>query len=300
MQWPCIITAMVTPFTETGTLDETRAEELARWLILNGSEGLVVAGTTGESPTLSLEERERLFYAVKRGAGNAPVLMGAGSNDTYHAKMLSQQAASWGADGVLLVAPYYNKPPQEGLFRHFVHIAQNLPIPVMLYNVPGRTGVNLAASTVAKIVAACPNVFAVKEASGQIGAMEQLLEECPDTLLYSGDDALFFPAMALGARGVVSVASHVVGPEMASMATALRNQDLPYARALHFRLLPIFRDLFSWPNPIPLKWLMNRLGLPAGPLRLPLVYPEDTGSLVRLEQSIRALKMDTQVGQHAS
>ncbi len=299
MQWPCIITAMVTPFTEDGVLDEARAESLAGWLVANGSEGLVVAGTTGESPTLSRSERERLYYAVRRGAGNAMVLMGTGSNDTHHAVEMSQEAARWGADGVLVVTPYYNKPPQEGLFQHFVKIAENLSAPVMLYNVPGRTGVTLAADTVARIAKACPNVVAVKEATGQIESIERLLEICPGMMVYSGDDALFYPALTLGAHGVVSVAAHVVGPEMAALVQAFRSGDITAARGLHGRLLPIFRDLFSWPNPIPLKWLMNQLNMNVGPVRLPLVYPQDTSTLERLKVNVEDLRRE-KIARHAS
>lgn len=282
MQWPSIMTAMVTPFTEHHALNEERAEELARWLIAHGTEGIVVAGTTGESPTLSDEERERLYHAVRRGAGSVPIFVGTGSNDTEHARKMSHQAARWGADGVLLVTPYYNKPPQEGLFRHFVRITEDLPIPAMLYNVPSRTGVHLEARTVRRIMQASPNVVAVKEAAGRIEGFEELAQECPDVIIYSGDDALFYPALALGATGVVSVAAHVAGPAMAEMARAFRQGDGERARRLHYMLLPIFRDLFVWPNPIPLKWVMNRLGMAVGPVRLPLAYPEDTTALERL------------------
>lgn len=290
MRFPCIITAMVTPFTEQGLLDEGRAESLARWLIAHGSEGLVVAGTTGESPTLSESEREQLFYAVHRGAGSAPVFVGTGSNDTRHAKLLARQAEDWGADGVLVVTPYYNKPPQEGLFQHFVQIAESISVPIMLYNVPGRTGVNLDPGTVAQIVKACPHVVAVKEASGGVESMEALLEECPDILVYSGDDTLFYPGLTLGAQGVVSVAAHIVGPEMAALAKAFQNGDMAQARSLHFLLRPIFRDLFCWPNPIPVKWLMNQMGMSVGPVRAPLALPKDTTNLERLRRNAQALR----------
>ncbi len=290
MHWPCIITAMVTPFTEQGDLDEQRAEELARWLVHHGSEGLVVAGTTGESPTLSDSERERLYHAVRRGSGSASIFMGTGSNDTRHSALMSRRAEEWGADGVIVVTPYYNKPPQEGLYRHFVHVAESVTIPVMLYNVPGRTGVNLDAETVARIAQSCPNVAAIKEASGHLTTLDTLHQTCPNLYIYAGDDALFYPGLTVGAHGVVSVAAHVVGEEMASLAEGFRNGNLAEALRLHHRLLPIFRDLFTWPNPIPVKWLMNQLGQTVGPVRPPLVYPQDVTRLESLRDRLATIQ----------
>lgn len=289
MRLPCVITAMVTPFTEQGLLNEERAEHLARWLVEHGTEGLVVAGTTGESPVLSDKEREQLFCAVRRGAGSVPVYMGTGSNATEHAKHLSRQAESWGADGILVVTPYYNKPPQEGLFQHFTQVAQSVSIPVIMYNVPARTGCNLEPSTVARIAKACPNVVAIKEASGRIESISALRQECPDIMVYAGDDALFYPALTLGAHGVVSVAAHVVGPEMAALRRAFDRGDVEAARSLHFLLEPIFRGLFCWPNPIPVKWMLNQMGLAVGPLRLPLIFPEDTSALEQLRDQVLAI-----------
>ena len=286
---PGIITAMVTPFTDRGELDPTGAESLARWLVKHGSDALLVAGTTGEAPTLSNEERERLFYAVRRGAGTAPIYMGTGSNDTRHAVQLSLQAEAWGADGLLVVTPYYNRPTQEGLFRHFTEIAGRLSIPVMLYNVPGRTGCNLEAHTVARIAKECRNVIAVKEAAGRLDSVEALCQECPELRIYTGDDALYYPALTVGACGVVSVASHVVGLEMAALASALARGDVIEARALHFLLEPIFRGLFIWPNPTAIKWLLNHLGIPVGPLRLPLLYPEDTHAMELIRMRVEEI-----------
>lgn len=286
MSWPGIITAMVTPFTDEGFLDEARVEYLAHWLVENGSEGLVVAGTTGESPTLSDNEREQLFSAVRRAVPATPVYVGTGTNDTRHTMELSQKAESWGADGLLIVTPYYNKPPQEGLFQHFTHVAQSVALPIMIYNVPGRTGCNIEVSTVSRIVDACPNVVAIKEASGRLESLEALGRECPDVGLYTGDDALFYPALTLGARGVVSVAAHVVGPEMGSLVAAFRSGDIADARRLHFKLQPIFRGLFDCPNPIAVKWVLNHLNISVGSLRLPLLYPEDTRNLERLQSLV--------------
>lgn len=289
MSWPGIITAMVSPFTDQGELDDAAAERLAHWLVEHGSQGLVVAGTTGESPTLSEEERERLFYAVRRGAGRVPVYMGTGSNDTRHAVQLSQQAEAWGAQGLLVVTPYYNRPSQEGLFRHFAKVAENVSIPVIMYNVPSRTGCTLEATTVARIAKECSNVVAVKEATGRLESIEALRQECPDIFLYTGDDALFYPALTLGAHGVISVASHVVGVEMAALAAAMARGDVLEARALHFLLEPIFRGLFMWPNPTALKWLLNRLGISVGPLRLPLIYPEDTQAMEPIRRRVEEI-----------
>jgi 4-hydroxy-tetrahydrodipicolinate synthase len=280
---------MVTPFTDQGQLDEARTELLARRLIEHGSDGLVVAGTTGESSALSADEREQLFYAVRRGAGTVPIYVGTGSNNTHQAVELSRQAESWGADGLLVVTPYYNKPPQEGLFCHFTQIAESVSLPIVLYNVPGRTGCILEAATVSRIASACPNVQAVKEASGRLESLEALRRECPDLYLYTGDDALFYPALTLGAHGVVSVASHVVGPEMAALLSAFRAQDTAEARRIHFLLQPIFRGLFAWPNPTAVKWVLNRLGVRVGPLRLPLVYSHDTRTMEQLATLIEEI-----------
>lgn len=289
MQWPTIMTAMVTPFTEEDTIDEVASERLAGWLVRHGSDGLVVAGTTGESPTLSDSEREQLFWAVRRGAPGVPLWMGTGSNDTRTAIRHAREAERWGADGLLIVTPYYNKPPQEGLFRHYVAIASEVNLPIMIYNVPGRTGVSLAPETFGRIHQEAPQVMAIKEASGTLGAIERILTLCPDIKVYAGDDSLWYPAMALGATGVVSVAAHVIGPQMQQLLDRFRAHDVWGAARWHLRLLPIMQNLFSWPNPIPVKWVLTRLGLPVGPVRLPLVYPEDTRLLDQLLSQIQAL-----------
>lgn len=285
MEWPHIMTAMVTPFNAQEQLDEERAVAIARWLITHGSDALVVAGTTGESATLTIEEREQLFRAVREGVGpDIPLFMGTGSNNTAQARQFSRQAESWGADGVLVVTPYYNKPTQEGLYHHFVRIAEDLTIPVMLYNVPGRTGVNLTAETVARIASTAPQVVGIKEAAGQLASLERLAAQCPQLKIYTGDDALYFPGLASGVSGVVSVAAHVVGNAMQQMRRLMQEGEWERARELNRKLLPIFHGLFELPNPIPVKWLLNRMGLEAGPLRLPLIFPQDAGELARLEQ----------------
>lgn len=282
MQIPQIITAMITPFFDDGRLNLDAAARLAQQLVAQGSDGLVLAGTTGESPTLHDEERQSLFMAVHQAVPHIPIWVGAGANDTAHTQHLARQAEDWGASGLLVVTPYYNKPPQEGLYQHFVTVANSVRIPIMLYNVPSRTGVHLEPTTVARIQASSPNVVAIKEASGRLEVFHQLRALAPHVHVYCGDDALFYPGLLLGAVGVVSVAAHVVGPEMKALAVAINEGRLSDADALEEILVPIFRHLFSWPNPIPVKWVLNRLGFDAGPLRLPLVYPQNSEPLERL------------------
>ncbi|MCY0898153.1 MAG: 4-hydroxy-tetrahydrodipicolinate synthase [Firmicutes bacterium] len=299
MLWPRIMTAMVTPFTDNQELDERRAENLAAWLVRHGSGGLVIAGTTGESPTLTEYEREILYHAARRGAGDVPIFVGTGSNDTRHAVAMAKAAERWGADGLLVVTPYYNKPSADGLLAHYRAIADSVQLPIMVYNVPGRTGVNMDPRTVQRLNQACPNVQAIKEAGGQLETIERLLEDCPSMFIYSGDDLLFYPSLAVGAYGVVSVASHIVGEEMATMCQAFLEGHIDRARELHRLLRPVFRDLFAWPNPIPLKWIMNALGISVGPLRLPLVFPENTEALDRLYQYITQVVRPDRAGSYA-
>jgi 4-hydroxy-tetrahydrodipicolinate synthase len=278
MRWPAVFTAMVTPFDAEGRLATEEAARLAAWLVAHGTGGLVVAGSTGEGATLSDTERERLFRAVREAVpADVPILVGTGTNDTAVSIARSKAAEQWGADGVLAVAPYYNKPPQAGLEAHFVAIAQAIGIPVMLYNVPSRTSVAVEPRTVARIMERAPNVFAVKESGGNVDGFSQLVEQIPgDRLVYSGDDILTLPALAVGAVGVVSVASHVVGDELAAMIAAFGRGDVQTAAALHRRLAPVFRALFVQSNPIPLKWALNRLGASVGDPRLPLVPADET------------------------
>lgn len=283
MDWPGILTAMVTPFAADGSLNEEAATALSEWLISQGSGGLVIAGTTGEAPTLKGTERRRLYEAVRRGVGHrVPVWVGCGSNDTDETVARATEVERWGADGVMVVTPYYNKPPQEGLYRHFLAVARAISIPMMIYNVPGRTGVSIQAATVARIAQATALPLAAKEASGTLDTIAAMVEACPGVRVYSGDDALFQPALRVGAAGVVSVASHLVGPAMEQLWIYERTGQGELAAQLHQQLLPIMRGLFTWPNPIPVKWALNRLGHNTGPVRLPLVYPDDTSALEEL------------------
>lgn len=263
---------MVTPFTDTGELDLEGAKKLAAYLVEHGSDGLVVAGTTGESPTLTQEEKIALFAAVKEAVGDkAVVIAGTGGNSTSASVRLTREAEKLGVDGVMLVVPYYNRPSQEGLYQHFKAIAESTPLPVMLYNVPSRTGRNMEAETTLRL-AQIPNIVAVKEASGDLDQVTAILRQAPeDFLVYSGDDSITLPLMAIGGYGIVSVASHVVGDRMQAMVRAYVQGDTVKAAAIHRELFPVFKALFITTNPVPVKAALNMLGLPGGPVRLPLV-----------------------------
>ncbi|MCL6453431.1 MAG: 4-hydroxy-tetrahydrodipicolinate synthase [Alicyclobacillus sp.] len=272
MDYGRLVTAMATPFDETGAVDGKAVGRLVDHLVETGTTALVVAGTTGESPTLSHDEKRTLFrLTVAAAAGRIPVIAGTGGNNTAEAVRLSQEAAELGVDGLLLVAPYYNRPSQEGLLAHFRTIAEAVDLPIMLYNVPGRTGVNLDVDTILKL-AELPNVTAVKEASGNMNQILDLAARKPDDLLlYSGDDKLTLPMMAVGAYGVVSVASHLVGTEMTEMMNAFAVGNTHAAAVLAGRLLPLFETLFAVSSPSPLKAALSLLGICSGRLRLPLV-----------------------------
>lgn len=263
---------MVTPFTATGEIDLEGAKKLAKYLIDHGSDGLVVAGTTGESPTLSQEEKIALFAAVKEAVGDrAAVIAGTGGNSTAASIKLTREAEKLGVDGIMLVVPYYNRPSQEGLYQHFKAIAESTSLPVMLYNVPSRTGRNMEAETTLRL-AQIDNIVAVKEASGDLDQVTAILRNAPkDFLVYSGDDSITLPLMAIGGYGIVSVASHVVGERMQAMVQAYVQGDTAKAAAIHQELFPVFKALFITTNPVPVKAALNMLGLPGGPVRLPLV-----------------------------
>ena len=272
MNFGQVITAMVTPFDGNGEIDFPAVKNLVNYLLENGTDALVVSGTTGESPTLSTEEKVELFkFVVETVAGRVPVIAGTGSNNTRASISLTKQAEEIGVDGLLLVTPYYNKPSQEGLYQHFKAIAESTALPIMLYNVPGRTAVNLSADTVVRL-AQIPNVVAIKDAGGNLDAMADMISQVPDTFtLYSGDDALTLPVLAIGGAGVVSVASHMIGNEMQEMITLFKNGRVAEAGALHRKLLPLMKGLFTAPNPTPVKAALNLKGIPVGGVRLPLV-----------------------------
>ena len=283
VSFPCkLMTAMVTPFDKDGAVDLARVGDLVEHLLAEGTDGLLVCGTTGESPTLSSEEKLALFRVVLQVArGRAPVIAGVGSNNTAGTVALARRAADLGVDALLVVNPYYNKPPQEGLYQHFRAVAEATPLPNILYNIPGRTAVNLEVSTLTRL-AALPNVVAVKEASGNLDQVSETLRgvggaggvldpEGTRFAVYSGDDSLTLPMLSVGACGVVSVASHVVGRPLHDMIRAFQAGDVGRAAALHRRLLPLFRGLFATTNPILVKAALRLRGLDVGGLRLPLV-----------------------------
>ena len=286
-----LLTAMVTPFAADGSVDLALAGRLAQHLAQDGSDGIVVCGTTGESPTLSWDEQVQLLAAVRDAVGpGVKVLAGTGSNSTAEAVEATREAAAAGADGALVVVPYYNKPPQSGLEAHFRAVAEAAPqLPLMLYNIPGRTGCSLAPATVAKLMD-CPNVVSIKAASGTTDEVSQLRLACgPQMAIYSGDDALTLPMLAVGAVGVVTVASHVAGPQMRSMIDAFLAGRHADALAQHEQLLPLCKALFATTNPIPVKAALELSGWPVGAPRLPLL-PLEPSMRDTLSQALSALR----------
>lgn len=267
-----VLTAMITPFNKDMAVEYNVARKLARQLSQAGSDGLVICGTTGESPTLTKEEKIELFRVVVEEVGSqAVVIAGTGGYSTASSIELTQAAEKVGVDGVMLVCPYYNKPSQEGLYQHFKAIASSTNLPVMLYNIPGRTGVNMLPATVARL-AEIPNIIAIKEAAGSIDQVSELRRTLPDGFaIYSGDDSFTLPMLALGAKGIVSVAAHVAGPQIKQMVNAFISGNTTLATQIHMQLFPIFKGLFITTNPVPVKAAMNILGWQAGIPRLPLV-----------------------------
>ncbi|OUC12566.1 MAG: 4-hydroxy-tetrahydrodipicolinate synthase [Alkalinema sp. CACIAM 70d] len=287
-----ILTAMITPFDTEGHVDYAIAEKLAVHLAENGTDTLVVCGTTGESPTLSWDEEFELFRVIQSAvAGKAKVVAGTGSNSTQEAIVATQKAQSLGLDGSLQVVPYYNKPPQQGLYQHFRAIAEASPdLPIMLYNVPGRTSQNLLPETVARL-AEIPNIVAIKEASGNLDQVSQVRRLTPpEFLIYSGDDSLTLPILAVGGCGVVSVASHLVGNQLQQMIQAFELGNPSAARELHIQLLPLCKALFLTTNPILVKTALRLMGWEVGSCRLPL--DEAPESLVmELKQVLQDLRL---------
>jgi len=267
-----ILTAMVTPFTENGDVDYELAIKLSNYLFENGSDGIVLCGTTGESPTLSWAEQHDLFIAVKGSLDSScKVIVGTGSNSTSEAVKATKKAYDSGADGALVVVPYYNKPPQEGLYEHFSAVANAAKdLPLMLYNIPGRTGCNLLPDTVKKLMD-FSNILSIKAASGRIEEVTELRAACgPKLTIYSGDDSLLLPMMSVGAVGVVSVASHLVGTQLKEMISFFLNGEVSNALEIHEKLQPLFKGLFVTTNPIPIKAALELLGWKVGSPRNPL------------------------------
>ncbi len=272
-----VLTAMITPFKEDGSVDYDTAAELAVHLADNGTDTVVLCGTTGESPTLSWDEEYNLFVVVLQAlAGKAKVMAGCGSNSTEEAISATKKAAKIGLDGSLQVVPYYNKPPQAGLYQHFRAIAQAADeLPLLLYNVPGRTGQNLQPETVARL-AEVENIVGIKEASGNLDqASEMRRLTPPEFQIYSGDDSLTLPLLAIGAKGVVSVASHLVGKQLQQMIQAFESGKVQVATEIHLQLFPLFKALFATTNPIPVKAALKLQGWKVGATRPPLCAVDD-------------------------
>lgn len=267
-----VVTAMVTPFRDDHAVDLDGARSLASWLIDNGSDAIVVAGSTGESPTLTYKEKAELFRAVGDAIrGRGKLICGVGTYSTAETLELTQAAEDADADGLLVVTPYYNKPPQRGLVAHFERVADATELPIIAYNIPGRTATRIEHATMLQL-SEKPNIVAVKDSTGDFQGISRLIAEAPDGFeVYSGDDWATFGYVCLGAVGVVSVAAHLVGPQIRQMIDLIETGDVPAARKVHEGLSPLFNALFVTSNPIPLKAALEMVGRPAGPPRLPLV-----------------------------
>jgi 4-hydroxy-tetrahydrodipicolinate synthase len=268
---------MVTPFTPDGELDLPRAQELALRLLDQGSEALIVCGTTGESPTVFYDDKLRLFQAVLEAVnGSAPIVANAGDNCTDDSVAFARRVVELGVDAIMAVVPYYNKPPQEGLYRHFGAIADAVDVPVILYNIPGRSVVNLEAATTLRLAADFENIVAVKEASSNLTQIASIIDGSPVGFeVLSGNDEDTLPMMGLGATGVISVASHVVGPQLAEMLNAQASGDHTRALKIHLELMPLFKALFMTANPIMVKKALELVGFGVGECRLPLIPATD-------------------------
>lgn len=281
-----VITAMVTPFKDDLSLDLDRAQEVATWLLDHGSDSLVVAGTTGEGATLSDQEMVDLWRAtVEAAKGRGKIVAGTGTNDTAHSIHLTEEAERAGCDAALVVAPYYNKPPQTGLYEHFKAVAASTSLPVILYNVPSRTSVQISNETILRL-AEIENIIGVKDATGDLNLASQLVAAAPGGFeLISGDDAFTFAMVCLGGVGVISVSSHVVGEQMGEMISLVERGDVDGARKIHNQLLPVYEALFLTTSPIPVKAAMGLIGQPVGPPRLPLV-PATIEEIAAVEKAL--------------
>lgn len=278
-----VITAMITPFADDGSVDYEGAAKLAKHLINRGSEGILVGGTTGEGAVMSEEEKLKLYDCVIRAVGQkaegkkVPVIGNAGGIDTAASIAFAQKVEALGADGVLAIVPFYVKPTQEGMYQHFKAIADSIHIPVILYNVPGRTNASIQPATIRRLVDVCPNIVGIKDAAGnwdQVTQERMLLPE--DFMIYSGDDSFTFPIIAAGGTGVISVSSHIIGEDMLAMIDAYEKGDVKKAFALHMKTYPINKGLFFITSPIPVKTAVNLLGLPGGKFRLPMVEANES------------------------
>lgn len=267
-----VITAMVTPFDSKGEVNYEKVGILAKHLAQNGSDAILVAGTTGESPTLTHEEELEILSTVKRAVHNqAKVICGAGSNSTKTAVEMTRMVEKEGADAILSVVPYYNKPSQSGMFEHFSAIAESTKLPVILYNIPSRTGVNMSAETISKLANEYSNIIGLKQSYYDMDALTEIKIACPeDFVIYSGDDSLTLPMMALGVHGVISVASHIYGNEIKTMIHNFKTGNYNVAKNMHMKLYPVFKKLFMAPNPVPVKAALAKMGIIEEFVRKPL------------------------------
>lgn len=282
-----LLTAMITPMRADGGVDFEAAQRLARLLVADGSDGVVVAGTTGESPTLTDDEKIELLVKVKEAIPDHNVVAGTGGNDTHHSIALSKRAAAAGADALLCVVPYYNKPPQEGMYQHFKAIAEESGCPLIMYNIQGRTGINMTAATTLRC-AEVPGIIGVKEASGDIDQMGLVCAGRPESFqVWSGDDSFTLPLLAVGGYGVIAVTAHLAGRAMRELILSFLRGDVATSQHIHGRLLPLIKALMTTaPNPVPLKSVLPALGFDAGPFRLPLTALTDP-ELERVLDAVR-------------
>jgi len=264
--------ALVTPFARDGKVDEAALERLVEFHVANGTDGIVPCGTTGESATLDYEEHDRaIAVCVRASRKRIPVIAGTGSNSTQEAIVMSRHAEKNGADGLLLVAPYYNRPTQQGLYLHFKAVAESVGLPIVLYNIASRTGVNIEPETTARLVKDCKNIVGMKEASGSLDQMARTKFLCGEKLtLLSGDDSLTLPLLAIGGEGVISVVANIIPKDVKAMVTAFAQGDLKEARRLHYKMLPLVKAMFIETNPMPVKTAMGLMGLCEPGLRLPM------------------------------
>jgi 4-hydroxy-tetrahydrodipicolinate synthase len=283
-----LMTAMITPMHPDGSVNWEAAAQVARHLVESGNDGVVVTGTTGESPTLTTEEKLRLYRTVKEAVGDrASVVAGTGNYCTAESVELTQEAEKLGVDGAMLVVPYYNNPPQEGLYRHFRTVAEATSLPIILYNIPSRSPRNMEAATTVRL-AEVPNIAAVKEASGKLEQIQEIITRTPgDFRVYSGDDSSTLPLMSMGAYGVISVAGHIAGRQIREMIDLFVRGETAEAARLNGRLLPLFQACFCTTNPIPVKAAVELLGIPAGPPRLPMIPADE-----KVRETVRAAMVE--------
>jgi len=294
-----LFTAMVTPLTPDGKVDYAQARKLARALLDSGSDGVVVSGTTGECPTLTNQEKLRLFTEIKSAVGNkGTVIAGTGNNDTADSLDLTREAAKTGVDGCLLVVPYYNKPTQEGIYQHFKVISESTDLPCILYNVPSRTVTNLNAETMLRL-SELDNIVGVKEASANFEQITEIINGVDEQfMVYSGNDSDTLRVLMLGGYGVISVVSHLAGMQLKLMIEHYVNGRTKEATEIHEHLLPLMNALFVVSNPMPVKYALNYLGFPVGKLRLPLTEPDEKSKAV-IEQTLKRYKIDLPISSRA-